>query len=81
MLDFAYLNSVAVHILFTQQKTGVPMASQNVRVKSDTRNHQGFFVPQSAYTLVEADQNGWALICIDNAACYYVDPDSLLAEG
>ncbi|MGF1576591.1 MAG: hypothetical protein ACFCU9_11765 [Cyanophyceae cyanobacterium] len=49
----------------------------NVRVKNETRNHQGFFVPQSEYTLVDMDHNGWALICVDNARCYYVDPDSL----
>jgi hypothetical protein len=57
------------------------MASQVVRVKNDTRNHQGFFVPNSDYTLVDVNQNGWALICVDNAHCYYVDPDAILGES
>ncbi|MDX2271497.1 MAG: hypothetical protein NW237_06040 [Cyanobacteriota bacterium] len=57
------------------------MSLENVRVKSDTRSHQGFFIPQAEYTLVDQDQNGWALICVDNARCYYVDPDALLIEG
>ncbi|MEM9512218.1 MAG: hypothetical protein AAF978_05980 [Cyanobacteria bacterium P01_E01_bin.48] len=45
-------------------------------MKVDTRNHQGFFVPESSYTL-EGIENGWALICVDDAHCHYVDPDSL----
>ncbi|MEM6446643.1 MAG: hypothetical protein AAFY57_09770 [Cyanobacteria bacterium J06642_2] len=49
---------------------------ENVHVKVDTRNHQGFFVPESSYTL-EGIENGWALICVDDAHCHYVDPDSL----
>jgi hypothetical protein len=53
------------------------MNRQTVWIKGDTRNHQGHFVPQSEYTLVDADQNGWALICVDNARCYYVDPEAL----
>lgn len=57
------------------------MSPENVRVKSDTRNHKGGFVPQSDYMLIDSDQNGWAYICIDNSRCYYVDPDSLLFES
>lgn len=57
------------------------MNRQTVWVKSDTRNHQGYFIPQCEYTLVEADQNGWALICADNARCYYVDPEQLRFEA
>ncbi len=53
------------------------MTPDHVRVKHDTRNHQGFFVPSMEYKLVDPDQNGWALICVDNARCYYVDPDAL----
>jgi hypothetical protein len=25
------------------------------------------------------DRHGWALICLDEAVCHYVDPDNLLA--
>ncbi len=55
--------------------------SEQVRVKSDTRNHQGFFVPHTEYQLVDPDQNGWALICADSARCYFVDPDALEFES
>ncbi len=53
------------------------MISDNVRVKPETRNHQGYFVPEAPYMLMDLDQNGWALICIDQASCQYVDPDDL----
>ncbi len=53
------------------------MPLENVRVKVDTRNHKGFFGPEASYTLHDVDQNGWALICVDDAHCHYVDPDSL----
>jgi sugar phosphate isomerase/epimerase len=56
------------------------MNREHVRVKLDTRNHQGFFVPQSEYKLVDTDQNGWAYICADSAHCYYVDPDSIVTD-
>ncbi len=56
------------------------MSMENVRIKHDTRNHQGFFVPYGDYTLVDPDRNGWAYICVDNARCYYVDPDALTKD-
>jgi hypothetical protein len=49
----------------------------NVRVRPDTRNHKGFFVLESSYKLIDINQNGWALICLDEATCHYVDPDDL----
>jgi len=49
-----------------------------VEVKPETRNHKGFFVQETAYTLHGVDESGWALICIDDAKCHYVDPDDLL---
>lgn len=54
------------------------MDTRNVVVKPETRNHKGFFVQQADYTFVEIDKSGWALICIDDAVCHYVDPDNLL---
>jgi len=53
------------------------MSSNNVEVKQDTRNHKGFFVDQGQYRFMGVDQSGWALICIDDATCHYVDPDNL----
>ncbi len=53
------------------------MEYQNVNVKSQTRNHKGFFVQQAAYKLMGIDKSGWALICVDDAVCHYVDPDNL----
>lgn len=53
------------------------MNSETVNVKPETRNHKGFFVPSTSYNLHGIDESGWALICIDNAVCYYVDPDDL----
>jgi hypothetical protein len=50
---------------------------ENVRVKPDTRNHKGFFVLESSYKLIDVNKNGWALICLDDATCHYVDPDDL----
>lgn len=49
-----------------------------VAIKPDTRNHKGSFVQDADYTFVELDKSGWALICIDDAVCHYVDPDNLL---
>ncbi|WP_088893559.1 hypothetical protein [Leptolyngbya ohadii] len=63
------------------------MQGQNsVDVKPETRNHKGFFVQQGSYKFVGIDQSGWALICVDDASCHYVDPDNLkkipeLVEG
>jgi len=49
-----------------------------VGVKPETRNHKGFFVQQDAsYHLMGIDESGWALICVDEASCHYVDPDNL----
>ncbi|MEL7333591.1 MAG: hypothetical protein AAFN12_15195, partial [Cyanobacteria bacterium J06560_2] len=39
---------------------------------------KGFFVQDADYTFVEIDKSGWALICVDDAVCHYVDPDNLL---
>ncbi|NER80985.1 MAG: hypothetical protein F6K42_15740 [Leptolyngbya sp. SIO1D8] len=53
------------------------MVARTVNVKPDTRNHKGFFVQDTDYELVGIEQSGWALICIDEATCHYVDPDNL----
>lgn len=50
---------------------------QHVSVKPDTRNHKGFFVQETDYKFMGLDQSGWALICVDEATCHYVDPDNL----
>ena len=57
------------------------MIIENVAVKPETRNHKGFFVQETSYKLVGIDQSGWALICIDDAVCHYVDPDDLSIPG
>ena len=54
---------------------------ENVKVKPETRNHKGFFVQQADYKLMNIEDSGWALICIDNAVCHYVDPDNLENEA
>ncbi len=48
-------------------------------VKPETRNHRGFFIKEVPYKLVDLDSSGWALICMNDAICYYVDPDNLQA--
>jgi hypothetical protein len=53
------------------------MVARTVKVKPETRNHKGFFVQDAAYELVGIDRSGWALICVDEASCHYVDPDNL----
>jgi hypothetical protein len=53
------------------------METSLVGVKSETRNHKGFFVQHASYKLMGVDQSGWALICIDDTTCHYVDPDNL----
>ncbi len=53
------------------------MRDKGVNVKPSTRNHKGFFVQPAAYKLMGIDQSGWALICVDEATCHYVDPDNL----
>ncbi|MEL6354354.1 MAG: hypothetical protein AAFR58_21780 [Cyanobacteria bacterium J06627_28] len=55
------------------------MNLKSVAIKPETRNHKGFFVQDADYTFVELDKSGWALICVDDAVCHYVDPDNLLA--
>jgi hypothetical protein len=49
----------------------------SVEVKPETRNHRGFFVQEGSYKFMGIDQSGWALICVDDATCHYVDPDNL----
>lgn len=53
------------------------MKANHVEVKPDTRNHKGFFVQEASYKFMGIDESGWALICIDDATCHYVDPDNL----
>ncbi|MEB3343118.1 hypothetical protein [Okeania sp.] len=48
-----------------------------VNVKPETRNHKGFFIQEGDYKLMNIDESGWALICLDDAVCHYVDPDNL----
>jgi hypothetical protein len=57
------------------------MSHDNVEVKPDTRNHKGFFIQEGQYKFMGIDQSGWALICVDDATCHYVDPDSLELVG
>lgn len=57
------------------------MIIENVGVKPETRNHKGFFVQEADYKLFGIDQSGWALICVDDAVCHYVDPDDLQLPG
>ncbi|MCY7273573.1 MAG: hypothetical protein LH702_07460 [Phormidesmis sp. CAN_BIN44] len=54
------------------------MFVENVGVKSGTRNHKGYFVQQaSGYRLMEIHESGWAVICISDSVCHYVDPANL----
>ena len=55
------------------------MNLRTVGIKPETRNHKGFFVQQADYTFVEIDKSGWALICVDDAVCHYVDPDNIMS--
>jgi len=50
-----------------------------VAIKPQTRNHKGFFVQEAEYKLMGIADSGWALICLDDAVCHYVDPDDLQA--
>lgn len=54
------------------------MLTNNVEIKPETRNHKGFFIQEGAYKFMGIDQSGWALICVDDATCHYVDPDNLM---
>ena len=49
-------------------------------VAPGTRNHRGCFVQDTSYKLIAIDQAGWALICMDEMSCHYVDPASV-CEG
>lgn len=53
------------------------MLANKVVVKADTRNHRGCFVQDTDYKFMGIDRSGWALICVDEATCHYVDPDNL----
>ncbi len=53
------------------------MTNEVVGIKPETRNHKGFFIQEASYKLMGIDQSGWALICMDDAVCHYVDPDNL----
>ncbi len=55
------------------------MQGKSVQVKPGTRNHKGFFIDEAPYTLVNINPAGWAVICIDDAICHFVDPDDLEA--
>lgn len=53
------------------------MSVDHVGIKPETRNHKGFFIQEGSYKLMKIDESGWALICVDDAVCHYVDPDNL----
>jgi hypothetical protein len=53
------------------------MHVHRVAVKQETRNHKGFFIEKGSYKFMGLDQSGWALICVDDVSCHYVDPDNL----
>ncbi|MBW4417954.1 MAG: hypothetical protein KME13_01850 [Myxacorys californica WJT36-NPBG1] len=54
------------------------METQYVGVRAGTRNHKGYFVQHaSGYKLVEIAESGWAVICLSDAVCHYVDPANL----
>lgn len=72
ILNTSFVNQ----IIFSWSKLSV---MRTVEVKPETRNHKGFFVQEAAYNLVGIDESGWALICLDEAVCHYVDPDNLQA--
>ncbi|NDJ17828.1 hypothetical protein [Myxacorys almedinensis] len=54
------------------------METHDVGVRPGTRNHKGYFVQHaSGYKLVEIADSGWAVICLSDAVCHYVDPENL----
>ena len=54
------------------------MFVEYIGVKPGTRNHKGYFVQQaSGYRLMEIQEAGWAVICISDSVCHYVDPENL----
>ena len=56
------------------------MNFKTVEMKTEKRNHKGCVGKEGDYTFVELDKSGWALICVDDAVCHYVDPDNLLMD-
>ncbi len=73
-----------MNIFITQRKfKGLKIMSRSLdksfcyNVRPDTRDHKGLFLQETTYTLVNIGPSGWARICLDSSACYYVDPDSL----
>ena len=55
--------------------------SYRFTVLPGTRDHKGFFVQDTTYTLVGIGSSGWARVCLDSAACYYIDPSNLQDMG
>ncbi|MGI0489898.1 hypothetical protein ACN4EK_31160 [Pantanalinema rosaneae CENA516] len=53
------------------------MVVDYIEIKPGTRNHHGYFIQEIPYRLVDIDRSGWALICMNEVVCYYVDPDNL----
>lgn len=49
----------------------------NFEVLPGTRNHKGCFVQEVSYKLIEINAAGWALICLNNTTCHYIDPEHL----
>lgn len=58
-------------------ETNLEIDTYTLEVEPGTRNHKGCFVQETTYKLVGLDQSGWALICLDDRSCHYVDPESL----
>lgn len=48
-----------------------------IGITARTRNHRGNTIQNTAYTLIEVTDSGWAFICTGNQICHYVDPESL----
>lgn len=53
-----------------------------VQIQPDTRNHQGYFLPEDTFYLVGQTPSGWAHICSDVQSdgytrCHLVNPDDL----
>jgi len=53
-----------------------------VAVQPETRNHQGYFLPEETFFLVEETSSGWARICSHAhddgyTSCHLVNPDDL----
>ena len=70
-----------LNTLLTAFKELDTMLPNSVEIKPETRNHRGFFVQEGSYKFMGIDQSGWALICVDDATCHYVDPDNLQLSG